>query len=1232
MSVTLRHVSEVLQITIEEAAERLKSWGIPADHADYALSNLDLRLMDTAIKRLKGENNLFPASYGGEYNSALSSERQKSSKAGAANKNNAKASESGDQEEKKPRLDGFEGGSFQRFGAVGQQGQNIPSSATNNATGYIQNPVNGRAKEPNAPFPITRGEYSQASSDGRANAPFPITRGEYSQASSDNRANAPFPITRGEYSQASSDISRMKAPNSPFPASRGEYSQASGDGRTKEPNAPFPLTRGEYSQSPNDDRANAPFPMTRGEYGPSPGEGRAKAPNAPFPMTRGEYSPSSGEGRAKAPNAPFPMTRGEYSPSPGEGRVKAPNAPFPMTRGEYGTSPGEGRAKAPNAPFPMTREEYSPASGEGRAAKAPNAPFPITNSAWDEHARALGTGRQNVADIPLQAAESIEEYAQEPGVIRKLENENSYTESQAELERFFVSYKIFMDASSLMHDGSSNFWKHIVPITKMTGNKVIIPTRVVEELKEFSLTGGQASKKAAEVLRGIYLLAKDELIEIRREQSDNIEENAFQSIFVKFRLRNRLLLIAQDKELAADIESLNDSLALNVHRVQVRKLNRQGYLIDVNLEEEPVIEVEDVSIKLEAIEEESANSKARSSAAWSVSEKALGEHEMFEPPSVLATIPDEQLKASPLPGEGDEVYAQRGAHVEKLRLEKVLAIGGEGIVYTTNTPYVVKIYKRENIRLRKLEKIKLFLSKDLKCKGICFPKAVIYNENRQFVGFMMQKASGRELQKSMFIKPILLKNYPTWKRRDLVELCTVILEKIKYLHDRNIIIGDINTANILVASTREVYFLNTDSYQLEGFPCTKGTVNYTAPEIQRRNFNVFLRSIGNENFAVATLLFMILLPGKPPYSQHGGVSPIENIINMDFQYQLAEPSGKRAPDGPWRFIWSHLSFDIKEAFYQTFRKDGENSLERDRLNAGEWLLKLKWYQYLLDSGKLGMQDQMSEELFPTRYKVQKVSYIECVLCNREVPEESSRNGICLDCLDLAEIYACVRCGKKLEYTNYQRYVQNMKRSELCPECLEFMANAFETRVCADCGDSFDISNSEHKHYSELGYELPDICPACRKIRQTAMVEEAADRHEEPGAYQDEDAEEHEDAKSSQQAKPPAGSKKNCFITSTVCGWMNKPDDCYELRVLRDYRDGWLAFQPGGRELIASYYAIGPAIVEKLEESPLYSQYCKDIWETCLKPCLRLIEESELEACKEKYIEMVDWLRNVFLGD
>jgi len=91
-----------------------------------------------------------------------------------------------------------------------------------------------------------------------------------------------------------------------------------------------------------------------------------------------------------------------------------------------------------------------------------------------------------------------------------------------------------------------------------------------------------------------------------------------------------------------------------------------------------------------------------------------------------------------------------------------------------------------------------------------------------------------------------------------VQLAINILERISYLHRLNVLLGDINPLNILVKDENTIYFVDCDSYQIEGFPCAVGTVDFTAPEIQGVDFRTFLRAPEHELFAVATLLFMML--------------------------------------------------------------------------------------------------------------------------------------------------------------------------------------------------------------------------------------------------------------------------------------------------------------------------------------------------------------------------------------
>src|SRR3954470_9525489 len=56
-----------------------------------------------------------------------------------------------------------------------------------------------------------------------------------------------------------------------------------------------------------------------------------------------------------------------------------------------------------------------------------------------------------------------------------------------------------------------------------------------------------------------------------------------------------------------------------------------------------------------------------------------------------------------------------------------------------------------------------------------------------------------------------------------------------------------------------------------------------------------------------------------------------------------------------------------------------------------------------------------------------------------------------------------------------------------------------------------------------------------------------------------------------QAQKCTATDQECFITTACCELLGLPDNCFELRLLRRYRDRVLARLPGGREKIALYY-------------------------------------------------------------
>lgn len=99
-------------------------------------------------------------------------------------------------------------------------------------------------------------------------------------------------------------------------------------------------------------------------------------------------------------------------------------------------------------------------------------------------------------------------------------------------------------------------------------------------------------------------------------------------------------------------------------------------------------------------------------------------------------------------------------------------------------------------------------------------------------------------------------------------------------------------------------------------------------------------------------------------------------------------------------------------------------------------------------------------------------------------------------------------------------------------------------------------------------------------------------------------------------------RKFCYITTAACETFQKSDDCYELELLREYRDTYLSAQADGEAIVHEYYDLAPTIVKHINQRQDRREIYAGIWEAYIDPCIRMIEKGQKEDCKEKYIQMV----------
>ena len=112
-------------------------------------------------------------------------------------------------------------------------------------------------------------------------------------------------------------------------------------------------------------------------------------------------------------------------------------------------------------------------------------------------------------------------------------------------------------------------------------------------------------------------------------------------------------------------------------------------------------------------------------------------------------------------------------------------------------------------------------------------------------------------------------------------------------------------------------------------------------------------------------------------------------------------------------------------------------------------------------------------------------------------------------------------------------------------------------------------------------------------------------------------------------KKDYNNSSGCYITTAMCSYLGKQDDCYELTILRGFRDNWLRHQTNGENLIQEYYNYAPTIVDKLNNNPDRDSIYNHIYK-CVYKCLAYIREQKFERAKNEYIHMVRVLSHKFL--
>ena len=229
---------------------------------------------------------------------------------------------------------------------------------------------------------------------------------------------------------------------------------------------------------------------------------------------------------------------------------------------------------------------------------------------------------------------------------------------------------------------------------------------------------------------------------------------------------------------------------------------------------------------------------------------------------------------------------------------------------------------------------------------------------------------------------------------------------------------------------------------------------------------------------------------------------------------------------------------------------------------------------------------------------------------------------------------------------------NEKRMAVCDQCAQtviyfchenhfsgplewigipYTGTAGHSIVVAHRDQGSDLHGSEE---SWGNYFIIDLWYYCLGMRQQAVYEKPIER----SAYYQADIERHRDKlklnfylpgkKKKSRAKVTQQRGRRCLLSTAACNALGLPDDCPELRLLRQFRDGVMADSAEDRRDVDRYYAMAPAALAAIEQRPDAEAVLRRLYWQAVRPAVSAIETGRHDDVRSILRRLLDdpmWL-------
>ena len=273
------------------------------------------------------------------------------------------------------------------------------------------------------------------------------------------------------------------------------------------------------------------------------------------------------------------------------------------------------------------------------------------------------------------------------------------------------------------------------------------------------------------------------------------------------------------------------------------------------------------------------------------------------------------------------VYSPRYGYL-KLDKSKEFS-GGEGVCYRTYNGLFCKLYFKKHISYVNLKKLQAMVDMGCSTPYISWPLDILYYRN-QFVGYLMH-----ELCDARSVDELRDDGFSDFRLLDRFVIVRNFLRNVAYLHERDILVGDMKLDNILVEKNCDVHIIDAGSFQVQDYACTVCHKEYTERIYTGDQLKRILRSVREEYFPINKIIFEILMLKGPFYSKDN--TEIDGDGSREFNYPLEFDRSQDPRTLPYHMkVWFSLSPAMRRYFHYYFTEGKVTYL-------ADWLRELDVY-------------------------------------------------------------------------------------------------------------------------------------------------------------------------------------------------------------------------------------------------------------------------------------------------